>query len=245
MARPSRTKPPGGERLPWDDDLPRAQVNPQQTIAVDYRHMHICRRCLRLEGWCWDTREWRFQAYPRCPARKHTEESRWQGYDYNEVVCLCSCCGATLLRSGSKFSVWFCGDCKDRAVHVNRFLQAYVLPVGRHSVMSLSCQQPPGVMSETDIRNPKKVRAFVEGLGQAFNRMQRLADWEQKTVEYNLECLGFQRSSNIALPLYLRALQAAPIDTKLRFVQMCEFMGLPRMGLDALGYRPIDDGKVT
>ncbi len=100
-------------------------------------------------------------------------------------------------------------------------------------------------MSETDIRNPKKVRAFVEGLGQAFNRMQRLADWEQKTVEYNLECLGFQRSSNIALPLYLRALQAAPIDTKLRFVQMCEFMGLPRMGLDALGYRPIDDGKVT
>ena len=49
---------------------------------------------------------------------------------------MCNCCGIEVLRSGTRWSVWFCDTCKERVREVHSQYRAYLLPVGRHSVMA-------------------------------------------------------------------------------------------------------------
>jgi hypothetical protein len=58
----------------------------------------------------------------------------WPGFDFNSVAELCRCCGQELLRSGSRYSVWFCSDCKEQVRLLNARLRRYAIPLGRHSL---------------------------------------------------------------------------------------------------------------
>ena len=62
--------------------------------------------------------------------------ARWPGFDFNEVWTLCYSCGAALLESGSRWSVWFCEHCKERVRRLHQVCGAYVIPCGRHSMMA-------------------------------------------------------------------------------------------------------------
>jgi hypothetical protein len=60
---------------------------------------------------------------------------RWSGFDFNTVVELCYGCGIEPIRSGSRWSIFFCSDCVDRAMTINRRHGQWIVPMGRHSVM--------------------------------------------------------------------------------------------------------------
>ena len=60
------------------------------------------------------------------------EYVKYPRYDLPTAAELCRCCGAVLLRYGSKFSVGFCGGCYDLVRSFNPDQGSYAVDVGRH-----------------------------------------------------------------------------------------------------------------
>ena len=72
----------------------------------------------------------------RCHCWRHLPpQERWAGYDFNKHLELCYCCGIEPIRSGSRWSVFFCGECAGRVMEFNRRHGHWVMPIGRHSTM--------------------------------------------------------------------------------------------------------------
>ncbi len=94
----------------------------------------ICRSCHTLRG------TWRYQnrklqqhcecTYARVRAGIQRAPAQWPVCDFNEVATLCDCCGAQLLESGSRWSIWFCRECKARIVALNMRYQRCLIPIG-------------------------------------------------------------------------------------------------------------------
>jgi hypothetical protein len=224
----------------WDEDLPRVLDAKGTPAEIDYRQMRICGQCFSVEGQCRHKGQWLDQAHTHDRQSRISDPAEsplWDGFDFNEVVCLCYCCGTELLESGSKWSVWFCPECNKLAVHVNRFLQYYWLPIGRHSAMSSSSETPLGLIHGQDIQRPKKVESFVEDLQTVFQRVERIRLLAKEAVRQNFLCLGFKRENAISLPSYIRTVKATQIDKKVRFIQLCQRMGLPWLEVHTLGYQ--------
>ena len=95
----------------------------------ELRHLHVCGTCYAL-----------YEAgrpdgiNQRCRCGPHGE-ARWPGVDFNERACLCTCCGTEVLRSGSRFSPYFCRECQLLAMGVSLWERRLVFPIGRHSLM--------------------------------------------------------------------------------------------------------------
>ena len=90
----------------------------------------------------------------RCHDRKGQE--KWDGYDINEWIRLCDCCLAVPMRSGSKWSPFFCNNCRPGIVAAKRGI-----PIGRHSMM-----------------NRVDPFAFIS----MFDAFDRLEDWKSHRV---------------------------------------------------------------
>lgn len=77
--------------------------------------MRICRRCSYL----YDTVDHRCRQ--ACSWDRKGQEP-WPNSDFNEHTCLCRCCVSEPLRSGSRWSVWFCDECKARVIALNKLV---------------------------------------------------------------------------------------------------------------------------
>ena len=235
---------PDFDRPPWDEDLPRVAVNPEQIVKYDYRRMHICYHCYDVEGWCWDEKEWRHQINPRCPSNKDIEpnlQNKWDRYDFNEVLTLCYCCASEILDSGSRWSVWFCEDCKQLALQVNGFFERPWLPIGRHSLMNRIL-----ILRSVNWRIVQKTKADIRRFSREFRafkscleNMQGMSDYAVNAVKQNLRCLCLNAEEDIPLPTYMRALQENHIDKKVRFLQLCQNKGIPWWEVHTLGFEKI------
>lgn len=95
---------------------------------------------------------------------------RWPGYDFNEAWTLCYGCGAEVLASGSRWSVWFCEPCK---AGVRR------LPGG--GPRALAGQPPPDTQA---------IARFVDAIGRLTGRMSHMAVWAARAVAMNLRRAG-------------------------------------------------------
>jgi hypothetical protein len=140
-------------------------------------------RAVRLEDECFDLGpRSTYVQRGRCPT--HTSEgneSRWPRFDYNRLVELCNCCGAVPLRSGSKWSVWFCDACKQQVQLLNGRHGRCVVPIGRHSVHA------GWLLTGDQIENPLEVEAFVSSMSAISDGMCALHDWRRIVVRRNLE----------------------------------------------------------
>jgi hypothetical protein len=87
----------------------------------------VCGRCNRIRGEV----PGRFRQHCRCDPENG--EERAPGYDFPTATELCRCCGCQLVRSGSKYSFWFCDPCLELVRGFNDQVASYVIPVGRHS----------------------------------------------------------------------------------------------------------------
>jgi hypothetical protein len=105
------------------------------TMAGTERHtrLELCRTCLHLRGPFYDE-------FNRCervqPCSCDPIQPPWNAFDYNECAELCRCCAAECVSSGSKWSLFFCEDCKMRVVAHNQGAGRCVIPIGRHSIMN-------------------------------------------------------------------------------------------------------------
>src|SRR5688572_25666900 len=95
----------------------------------ELQYLRICGTCHALyETGRPDGMAQRYRCGPR-------DEERWPRFDYNERASLCLCCGMEALRSGSKWSPYFCNTCQTLAKEVSIRYRRLVFPIGRHSLM--------------------------------------------------------------------------------------------------------------
>ncbi len=123
----------------------------ERLSCLDLGDMRICSECFRIYG------TWRYRdgfppvfggvsgvayeqvCHPDCPSRsgKHQPKhgggaGHWDGFDFDEILTICHCCGQEVLMSGSTWAFWFCPECLAMAGAYNREKGRTVIPVGRN-----------------------------------------------------------------------------------------------------------------
>jgi hypothetical protein len=177
----------------------------------EFRTLSVCTTCLGLFDD--DSGGQRPGQQQRCACRPSGGD-RWPGYDYNERARLCDCCCRYLLRSGSRWSVWFCDECKERVIGLNEDVGFALIPIGRHSLMNgLGLR---GGATEREIKR------FADRVGGLSTRMDLLSHtWKPAQLRRELQRLGLFKeggtgdgdgagdgdptSTAIPLPAYLAA----------------------------------------
>ena len=92
----------------------------------------------------------------RCHDREG--EPTWKGYEFNEWIRLCDCCLAVPMRSGSRWSPFFCERCRPEIIAADQGI-----PIGRHSMMNRVA--------------PSNLTSIIEGTN-------RLQDWKSQRVRH-------------------------------------------------------------
>lgn len=150
---------------------------------------------------------------------KEINQAKWDRHDFNEKVTLCYCCGQELLRSGSRWSVWFCEECKRKVIELNSQFQRTIIPIGRHSLMS------GFVIGHDKLHNPEAVEMFLTKVNKMSVRIKQLDNWRARRLSDNFSLLGFK--VDISLKKYLQEVSVA-IDKSGAFYEMCDYL----FGLD-------------
>jgi hypothetical protein len=194
--------------------------------------MYICRRCAGL----YETRDaanvvdrGRIVRRQVCECLCHKQQ-KWPGLDFNEHTCLCYCCMREKLRSGSRWSVWFCQECRDCVLTLNRRIGIALIPIGRHSLMNAV-----GLRGE-DAGDPAEVKAFVVRLDDFFGRVNDLHEWRRVKLRTNLMRLGLLSTEDVSFDEYLPALkrrQDHDLSKRRSFIDLCRFFEVPKVLIDS------------
>lgn len=148
--------------------------------GIEIQELKICRICGAVNGPVAVTHYGETQRLIQtcdCVLNRGHRET-WSSYDFPKAMELCRCCGRAALRSGSRWSGWFCSACKPRIVSVNKACNYYLLPIGRHSIMA-------GVFATSKADIPK----FAEGLSSWLARVELLEEFAAAAVLDNLKQL--------------------------------------------------------
>jgi hypothetical protein len=132
-------------------------------------------------------------------------QPRWNCYDYNQAVEVCRCCAASTVRSGSRWSPFFCNGCKPTILARNRAAGFALVPIGRHSIMNQVS------LPAAEAADDGAVDAFVARFSSLGDRMERLEHWRLARHRALLADLR-PRGATIRLPRYLAAARARALD---------------------------------
>lgn len=139
--------------------------------------------------------EWR-------PIRTGDGRSPLDALDFPTPAELCRCCGQELLPSGSRWSVWFCAECKERVVALNERARTCVVPIGRHSLMN-------GVFMTGRPPKSVEIEGFAVRLADLFDRTHQLDDWAPEAVRRNCVATGLDGRAEVPLAEYLDVVRRA------------------------------------
>jgi len=204
----------------------------QAPLDIDFTGLSICQWCYRLFGF------WRYRSGGRaqavweqlcsCSRGPRSERPNWPGFDYNNVVELCKCCGAELLQSGSKWSVWFCDECKRNVTELNGTAGFALISIGRHSIMN-------GIVLPASAPNTQPViERFMGRCENLFARMDWLDDRMKLVLKQRLGAADLTLGPNPELVHYLQMLSVAAVDKRCEFEDLRNyFMKRLRAGPEA------------
>jgi hypothetical protein len=175
----------------------------------------VCGTCGRLRG-PWGRYDGELEFEQRCDCRAAEEPvERWPGFDYNTVAELCRCCGLEAVRSGSKWSVWFCRECLDRVSDLNTGAGRCVVPIGRHSLMNGVFYKP----AESGV-NPAALSAFSDQLFTFFGAVDATEAWRRRVVRANLAAINLGEALSVPVDRYCRRVWAAGLSKEAAFAAL-------------------------
>jgi hypothetical protein len=186
----------------------------------DATEMVVCTACGQVRG------RWRALELPDAPA--HEQGCRcvpggaepWPRFDFNTAIELCHVCGTEPLLSGSRWSPYFCDECKERVKQLNRHHGECIIPIGRHSLMN-------GVAYDAERAKMGVTAAqFAKELQKMFGRSGGLLTWREQQVHANLADCGFATGADVPLPKYLEACAALPVDKAAAYDGVCGAYGV-------------------
>ena len=187
----------------------------------------------RLCAKCFDPYEWRLQGaitrqHCRCTDEDRGQESRWPRHDYNEHLHLCECCGMEPLRSGSKWSVWFCNECKALVDELNSRARFSAIPIGRHSLMNGVGLSGARLQAASDESEDDLVRALAYNLMGLFGSMDHLHAFASAHRKQLASWLRFVPGEDIALEAWFESTRRAAGAKPERFSKAAAFGSLER-----------------
>jgi hypothetical protein len=180
----------------------------------DFAHMAVCHRCGCLAGGRAGRGD-HISLLQTCRCEPHCEE-RWPGFDFNIAVELCYCCGQVLLNSGSRWSVWFCRDCKTLVGRLNGRVKRYAIPIGRHSFHG-------GFKLDGD-STPLDIEAFTATWASVTQAMRAVDAWSGAVVRSIIAERWPPGDRDVGLLEYLRRCGSATEEKERRFAAMLEFL---------------------
>jgi hypothetical protein len=184
-----------------------------------YGEMSICAVCGEVFG------RIRYSGEPRvfyqpCPCSWIADELtikndlvEYLNLDFSQAVTLCYGCGRELIRSGSKWSPFFCEYCLGyiRGSNVTDPSFPGWIPVGRHSMMNGLALGGP------DAQDKEKVEQFCKAVNSLQERIEHLERWKKLVVSRIREEAGFPKEGDIQLTDYL---EAVPRDKWSKFMTL-------------------------
>jgi hypothetical protein len=164
--------------------------------------LHVCRKCLGFRGPFYDE-------FNRCkrvqPCGCDPRQPLWNAYDYNDFAELCHCCAAAVVSSGSRWSPYFCDDCKPRVRAYNEEVGLCIIPLGRHSMMNGISLPATAATKRPEVEN------FVTGLFGFIGRAERLGSYRNTRVRRVLGSL-VEPPGAVAVPAYIAHAKAVSGD---------------------------------
>jgi hypothetical protein len=200
-------------------NLPSPDARRTERITQRVWGAVICPECVRVRGslvvqgyhpgcyeqWC------------RCDRERRSEpDERWVGWDFNTFVELCRSCTIEPIRSGSRWSLFFCKECRERVLHFNRRHRRWIIPMGRHSLMHGDW------LSADESALEEHVAHFVARVHGLWAATEHLDHWTSATTRRNLDTLGFSNRSEIDLGLYVKAARARGLEKQAAFDKLIE-----------------------
>jgi hypothetical protein len=153
----------------------------------------------------------------RCRCQVDVEpQGRWPGFDFNTYLELCHCCAIEPLRSGSRWSPFFCSECRDRVVSFNRRHRRWVIPIGRHSMMH------GDFLGGDEAAIEEHAEHFVLRVRGLFAATDHLDEWTSERVKQNLKTLGCAAGQEVDLAWYLTAARTRPLEKQTAFCSLRE-----------------------
>jgi len=130
--------------------------------------------------------------------------------DFNTALELCRACGLVPLRSGSRWSVWFCRPCATQARGLNERVGRCVVPIGRHSLMN-------GVTARST--SPADIESFAGRVSTLFEATDAIEQWSRTVVRENLVAAGQPHDVDLDVSSYLVSAGGAASSEE-RFAEM-------------------------
>lgn len=129
----------------------------------------------------------------------------YEGLDLSTHLELCRCCAFEPIRTRSRWSSFYCDSCRSGVLDANRAFGAWVIPIGRHSIMhsvslSAGAEDDAGAVEQF----VTQVRGLLEGI-------QHLDAWAAGQTRLHLATLGLD-GDDLPLADFLRAARAHPLD---------------------------------
>ncbi|MBI3266938.1 MAG: hypothetical protein HYZ67_07810 [Chlamydiae bacterium] len=191
---------------------------------MNYEDAKICSSCLDIYGFVYSKMG---VFYQKCDSKclnrdlkkgmllSEKKQKRWDGFDFNEFVTLCYCCGAELLKSGSRWSVWFCEACKKRVLEFNQEMGTSVIPIGRHSLMN-------GIGLKLEPSVPKiKIEETIDHYRRFGASINHLDQWRKIAKSCNWRSAGLDSGQDVGVIRYLSSVKG--LDKEEAFIGMRNF----------------------
>ncbi len=208
---------------------PLPNLDPAKKLQFGSHDLTICRNCLGLYGRLVrilpESAEGRKRSgwrYQKCKCmKKHDEKENikaltWPGNDFNTSVEFCHCCSKELINTGSKFSSFYCDDCREMVSKYNKQKDKMSIPLGRHSFMNN--------IKLTFPYSDEEAGQFNRSLEFFFRKADLVSDWQKLCLFNNLHEMGFRFRNDISIPLYDKMLPDIKISKADSFNMMVNFI---------------------
>jgi hypothetical protein len=208
---------------------PLPNLDPSKNLKFGSHDLVICHKCLTLYGRLVhilpesaDGKRrsgWRYQ---KCRCMKKEDDKNktkirlWPGHDFNTTVEFCHCCSKELINTGSKFSSFYCNDCRELVIRYNKQTEKMSIPLGRHSFMN--------DIKLTFPYSDEEGRQFDNDLKYFFKKVDLMWDWQRLCLFHNLHDLGFRFGNDISIHLYDKMLPNLENDKAGLIQQMVNFL---------------------
>jgi len=185
----------------WGDDDHFYSSN--RYLLENLKSLKICRECFQLYGAVRLEDGRRVKQKCRCTYKP--DEKNWSTtlngqtyrHDYNKEYEICYCCGLEVIPSGSRWSSFYCRDCKKSIRALNQKIRKCIIPIGRHSLMN-------GIsLSGREIKNEDAIGYFVDASKQMFSRIHAVQQNQEKILKKRVQLLSLSDDAT-ALDLLLK-----------------------------------------
>jgi hypothetical protein len=129
---------------------------------------------------------------------------------------LCWTCAAELVFDHSQWTVFHCGDCKQRVVELNTRAQKLVVVFGKHSIVNSS-----SIRSEPITQDPDEILDILDGVRTSYDLHGR---WVRRRTLENLIRSDLPADRDVPVRVYLDAVAERGAEKEDAFGALLTFL---------------------